>query len=218
MLIFKAWCETRARFAIGLVTLAVVIALGLAQAGGGDVWAAVYSDSTKTSFVLLAIVLGTGSLRQEHALGTLGFSLALPVARTRMVAARAGVGIAEVWLLAGFVALWVPVIAGLKYPISHSIAFVVIWSVVGSLILCIAQLLASLLASDYHAWLLTFLLVIGYEALIQLTALRDQPGWDPFRLMSDPTLGLPWPSLAAMVGLCAALLAAASLRARRLAL
>jgi len=232
MLMYKAWCETRSRFAIGAATLAVLIAIAVGRAGGVAAWTAVDSDSTKTVFVLLAIVLGIGSLRQERAAGTLGFSLALPVARSRLVAARAATGAAEIWLLALFVALWVPAIAavaGPGYPISQALQFAVLWGACGTLILCLAQLVATLVASDPLAFLGTLLIVTGYETMVQLTALREQPLCDLYRLMSgggepyvragDAALrGLPWAAVAGAVALAGGLLGLAGLSTRRLAL
>jgi hypothetical protein len=217
----KAWCETRARFAIGLGTLAVMIPLVVARAATpAEVWAAVYGDAIQTIFVLIAIVLGTGSLRQERALGTLGFSLALPVPRARLVLARAAVGLAEVWLLAGFVAAWVPIVAAITgpgYPISQSLPFSLLWAAVGSLIFSLTQLFASLIASDYLTWLLTFLLILGYQATLQLTALRQYPRLDLYRLMSGQD-DLPWLAISSVLAVATALLGLAIVRTRRLAL
>lgn len=241
MLLYKAWCETRSRFAIGVAALAAMTAIavmhGADAASPGTAQArfaaAVYGDSTRTTFVLLAIVLGIGSLRQERALGTLGFSLALPVSRSRLVAARAAVGLAEVGLLAGFVALWVTALAvivgsGSSIPIAQPLRLAVLWSGCGMPIWCLAQLLAAVVASDYAAYLGALMIVLGYEATLQLTALRDWPLLDLFRVMSgvgEPYLGadgalmaLPWPALAGAVALGAALLGLAILRTRRLGL
>ncbi len=241
MLLYKAWCETRSRFAIGIAAMAAMTAIAVistrdprgAAPPEPQIVAAVYGDSTKTTFVMIAIVLGIGSLRQERALGTLGFSLALPVPRSRLVAARAAVGLAEVAAIALWVALWLPAVAavaapGSAIPILHALRFAALWAGCGMLIWCLAQLLATLLASDYVASLGALMIVIGYEAIIQLTALRDHPLFDLFRVMSgagEPYLGadgalvaLPWPALAGAGALSAALLGLAVLRTRRLAL
>lgn len=231
MLLFKAWCETRSRFAIGVAVLGVLVVTAIGR-GERGVWAAVYGDASATTFVLLAIVLGVGSLRQERALGTLGFSLTLPVTRGRLVAARAAVGVVEVWVLAGFVALAVAggsALTGPGFPLGQALGFAALWGACGTLVLCLAQLLASLLASDYLAYLGTLLIVIGYEMIVQLTALREQPLFDLYRLMSgggepyfravDATLiGLPWAALAVLAAGSAGLLVLAWLQARRLAL
>jgi hypothetical protein len=237
MLLYKAWCETRSRFAIGVAALAAMTALAAMQARGArgvaQVVAAVYGDSNKTTFALLAIVLGIGSLRQERALGTLGFSLALPVPRSRLVAARAAVGLAEVGLIALFVGMWLPAVTaiaapGCSIPIPQALRFAALWAGCGIPIWCLAQLLATLVASDYVAYLGALMIVVGYEALLQLTALRDRPLLDLYRVMAgvgEPYLradgalvALPWPALAGAVAAGAALLGLAVLRTRRLAL
>lgn len=208
-LIDKAWCETRSRWAIGLATLAVVIGAGRGEPALGE--------STKTVFVLLAIVLGTGALRQERALGTLGFSLALPVPRRVQIVVRAAVAIAGVCVLAGFVTVWAPLVSWLDGgEVESTWRLGVIWAVCGSLIACLAQLLAALLASDYLVYLGTLLIVMAYEMVIQLTALREQPLCDLYRVMSGGP-SLPWPSLGGAIAISAAMLAVASRAARRLA-
>lgn len=207
-LLHKAWCETRSRFAIALATLAAMIALG-ARAPLGD--------STKMIFAMLAIALGTGSLRQEHAHGTLGFSLALPVPRAHLVGARVAVGVAQIAALAGFAALCalvVAAIAGAPVAASHALRLAVVWAACGTLLLCLTQLLASLVASDAVAFLAAFLIVLGYEAALQLT--RLPAGFDLFQLMSSARL--PWLSLVGLGALSAALIAVAERRTRRLAL
>jgi len=239
MLWYKGWCETRARVAIAVAAVGAVCALVLVA--GGDarhagatthaarVWAAVYDDSVKTMFILLVILLGGGSLRQEHAHGTLGFTLALPVPRSRLVAVRAAVGIAQVWLLALLVGILVPVIAGIAgdgYPVTQSLSFSLRWGVCGALVFCVSLLASTLLASAYLAWLAAFLAVIGYEAIVNLTALRGHPLLDLYGLMSgsgeayfsarDGLLvgPLPWAALGTVTLAGACLLALAGLRAR----
>jgi hypothetical protein len=224
MLAYKAWCETRSRLALGVATLGVASGLAIARGAAG----AALGDSTKTLFVLFAIVLGTGGLRQERARGTLGLSLALPVPRGAQIAMRAAVAIVEVWALAMFVSVWqlamTAVFAGAGatgiadatgLQIGAGLQLAVVWAMCGSLIACLAQLLASIVASDALVYLGTFLIVIGYEAVVQLTLLRDQPLCDLYRVMSGGA-GMAWPALAGAVVLGAAMLAAASAAARRL--
>lgn len=205
----KAWCETRSRWAIGIAALGVVIAMGP-------------GDAAKTVFVLLAIVLGTGGLRQERALGTLGFSLALPVPRRDQILARAAVAIAGVCGLALFVTIWAPAMSAVRGAplelgeLGEAARLGVIWAVCGSLIACLAQLLASLVASDYLVYLGTLLIVIGYESAVQLTALRDQPLCDLFRVMAGGP-AMPWPTLGAAIALAAVMLGGAVRAVRGLA-
>lgn len=207
-LAYKAWCETRSRGLIGLATLAVVVGLGRGEPS--------LNESTKTVFVLLSIVLGTGALRQERALGTLGFSLALPVPRRTQIAIRAAIAVAGVTALALFVALWAPLVSWLYGgEVATTWRLGLTWAVCGALIACLAQLLAAVLASDYLVYLGSLLIVIGYEALVQLTALRDLPMCDLYAVMSGGPR-LPWPALLGAIAISAAMLAGASLAARRL--
>jgi hypothetical protein len=236
----KTWCETRVRLAIAVATLtgicvAVIGFHGDVPVGAfpAYVWSAAYNDSVKTLFILLTILLAGGSLRQERALGTLGFTLALPVSRSRLFAARAAVGLSEVLALAALVAILVPGLSRLTghvYPMAQAIRFGVLWAVCGAVTFAMALLFSVLITSEIIAWLAAFLVVMGYEALVNLTALRRQPLYDLYRVMSgngqtylDDRTGLivgalPWVRLALIGGAGAVILVAASLLTRRVKL
>ena len=183
MLVARAWFETRTRFALAA---AVMTATWLAGQG---------SDSAKTLFVMLAIVLGGGSLRQERALGTAGFTLALPVTRRALVAARVAVGFSELAVLAA-----IPVVAG-KLAVAGAAA----WAVCGAAVLAAAFLVSTLVASEYAAWLVCFFGVVGYQAAVALTALQRWPALDLFRQMTEARpVALAGFAAAAAVLVCAA--------------
>jgi hypothetical protein len=202
MLWFKVWCETRARLAIAAAAL---VAVCVAALGGGADWRRA-GDAPQTCFLLLASVLGGGSLRQERALGTLGFTLALPVPWARHVVVRAAVGLAEIVALAAIAAL-----------VTRTPWIAVTWTAVGALGLGLALACATVIVNEYAAWLAGFGAVMGYELAVNLSSLRGDPALDLYRLMTDGAIGAPvaWPSLAGAVAAGAAILAAAAWASQR---
>jgi ABC-2 type transport system permease protein len=243
MLWYKTWCETRTRLAITMLTLlwicaVIVLVQGSSRSADGHrltyvsyVWNAVYKDYLRTLFVLLAMVLGSGTLLQERAQGTIGFTLSLPVSRSRLLAVRAAVGVGEVLLLALIPAVAIPLlsfVAGQRYPLEQAMQFGILWAVCGALVFCLALLVSALHASEYSAWLLSFLIVLLYEGIVNFTALRSIPALDLFAIMSGSNMPyfntashlivgpLPWTSLAAFLGIAGALLLGADRVLRRL--
>jgi ABC-2 type transport system permease protein len=217
MLWYKAWCETRARVVIAVVAIAAATALvwqtdwrtrGHGMGFAAYVWTAAANDSLKTLFVLLAIVLGGGSLRQEHALGTAGFTLALPVRRRQLIIARAGTGLVELIALAGLIAGALAVLswtAGDTGSPWQSLRFAVQWSVCGGAVLSLSLLMSIAIANPYAGWLVSLLGFLGYEAIVGVSGLRRYPACDLYRLMSEPRA--PWPALIAVTAATAGLVA-----------
>jgi ABC-2 type transport system permease protein len=224
MLWYKAWCETRARVAIAVVAITAATGLvwqtnwqlrGPGMAFASYVWSAADNDSVKTVFVLLAIVLGAGSLRQEHAVGTAGFTLALPVRRRQLVIARAAVGVCEVAGLAGFIGVLILSLSWSTWDpgeLARSLRYIVQWSVCGSAVLALSVLVSIAIANPVLGWLVSLLGFLGYEAAVGVSGLRRYPSCDVFRLMSDP--GAPWFALVAVAAAGAALLAIGHLALR----
>ena len=211
MLWYKTWCETRVRFVIGVLVLAWICAVivllenssrrhaGQAMTYVSYIWNAVYKDYVRSLFVLLTIVLGGGSLLQERFQGTVGFTLTLPVSRTRLVAVRAAVGVAEVFLLALVPAIVIPVcspLTGESYPFIEALRFSLLWAGCGTVIFGAAVLLSCVLASEYTAWIVCFLAVMLYAATLNLTPLRYWQSADLFQIMRGSTV--PWLPLSVM--------------------
>jgi ABC-type transport system involved in multi-copper enzyme maturation permease subunit len=59
-----------------------------------------FGGGIRTLYTIFVLVLGLGGLVPERAHGSVGFTLALPVRRLRLVAVRAAAGIAQVAALA----------------------------------------------------------------------------------------------------------------------
>ena len=198
----RAWRETRVRFALAAGALVVT---ALADADGG-------TGPLRSLFCVLVIALAGGSLRQERVLGTLGFTLALPVRRGAVLGARAAVGAAEVAVLAGLVAG----IAAVRSPGSagQALGLAVVWAACGAVVLALALAVSTLVANAALAWLVAVLGLLAYEAAVTLTGLAAYPQLDLFHLMraGGDRLGLALLGLAAA---SAALLAVAGVVERR---
>ncbi|HEY0250830.1 MAG TPA: hypothetical protein VGC41_04855 [Kofleriaceae bacterium] len=169
---FKAWCETRLRFAIALVAMAAVARLP--------------GDAAPTIYLVLATVLGGGSLRQEAAQHTLFFTLALPVARSHHLVIRAAIAVGEVIALAALAAIMM-----------RSPEVLLRWAPCGVLAMPIALAVSTAVTHEYAAWLLGFGALMAYEVVINMLSL---PAPDLYQIMA---LGSPIPWLA-LAGLLAA--------------
>jgi len=223
MLAYKTWCETRARFAIALAAIALAILLAASQGWPAGVtfatnmWRGATNDSARTAFVMLAILLGTGSLRQEQALGSAGFTLALPVSRGRLLAVRAAVAVAEVAALAGLAAILisgVAMAAGDPVELGATLRFAALWSCCGAALAAVALLVSIFIANEYVGWLVTVLALMAQQGVVQVTRLRHEPLCNLFQVMAGDGVTLA-AAFAAMTGVAAIVLAAAYLRLRR---
>jgi hypothetical protein len=79
---------------------------------------------------MLAPVLGFGGLQRERAHGSASFTLALPVSRLALIAARAAVGLLEILALALLPVILVPALSkfvGEAYPLSQALEFSLLW-------------------------------------------------------------------------------------------
>ena len=195
----KTWHETRLRLALGpaliarVCTVILVFQRGPRTQGGQTmpyeayVWNSIYKDYVRGIFVFTTIILGGGTLLQERAHGTSGFTLSLPVPRRSLVAVRALTGLAEMTVLATVPVIVIPAasaLTGEAYPLQQAARFGVLWIAAGAVIVMLAQLWSALVANEYVAWTATFLSLMVYEALANLSALDAFPAADILRVMS----------------------------------
>jgi hypothetical protein len=199
MLWSKSWRETRGRLLVGLLAIGWIVAVIVLLQGGSRradghpmpyvsyIWHAVYKDYVRNLFIVLTIVLGGGTLAQERVHGTVGFTLALPASRSRLLVTRACVGLGEIALLALLPAVLIPLlsaIAGEQYPVAQALRFAVLWAAGGAMIFSLAHLVSALVDNEYVAWVAGFLLIVLYEGVVKLTALDRIPALDVFGTMS----------------------------------
>jgi ABC-type transport system involved in multi-copper enzyme maturation permease subunit len=170
MLAYKAWRETRARFAVALAVISGLALVFIAAeatfrtrmiAVGGPhttyqrfVELRIFTGVVHAAYLVLAVVLGLGGFVRERVHGTLGFTLALPVPRSHHAIARAGLGLAEVFVLALVPALLVPLcspLIGETYGWSTAMAFVPSWLALGALVFALALVISIIVHNDYAA-------------------------------------------------------------------
>lgn len=104
MLWYKAWLETRSRFAASLVTLTLVCGLFVHHALTmiRPTWTVDFNrllyitqEFLALLWILSAVLLGMGGIVYEKAVGTSGLTLSLPVSRVRLQSVRITVGVLE---------------------------------------------------------------------------------------------------------------------------
>jgi hypothetical protein len=157
-------------------------------------------------------------------MGTAGFTLSLPVARWRVVAARAVVGAAAAAVLAFIPLVLMSVLsplAGYAYPLRQALLLAVLLAGVGMVFYGLGFLLSHLATGEHTAPAVGIGLV---GVLWVLTRLPRFAAYDVFAVMSGkPYLSrqtfylphLPWTALAASLAVFAAMVAASALITRQ---
>jgi ABC-type transport system involved in multi-copper enzyme maturation permease subunit len=240
MLWDKAWLESRARFLISaaaliglclaLVFVQSTLRARLATTGAplntyaGYIHRVVYSGVARPLFAILALILGLGGLLREREQGTAAFTLALPVRRWRLVAARAAIGLVEVTAITLIPALVIPAVSPVvhqSYPFSQAIQFSVLWVAAGTILFATSFLLSTMLAGQYTAFLVAWILLVCHTLVAALRPLRiyrlnlnwmqsgaGMPYFDP---RTGTLIGpLPWMRLSIVMLVSLILLAAAA--------
>ncbi len=185
MLWYKAWRESRARFLLSAAALVVICAsfvfVHRVASGGvsGEtlgypvyVWRITYKGYLRELFMILTVLLGLGGLARERDHRTVGFTLALPVTRWRLLATRALVGFGEVVLLAALPAFVLPVLSpliGQAYPSSQAWAFTILWATVGSLIFAMGLLASVLFTGEFTAPVAAICGLMGYSLIADIS-------------------------------------------------
>jgi ABC-type transport system involved in multi-copper enzyme maturation permease subunit len=242
MLFYKAWRESRTRFALsglalcgccGVFVLYVGdVSYGIGETSGsylGYIWHITYKSYLKDLFILLALLLGAGGLLREREYRTAGFTLALPVSRWRLLATRAAVGIAEIGLLSllpGLVISSLSPVIHRSYPLSQALEFSLLWTICGAFIFMIGFLSSVVFSGEFTAPLVALFSLLIYSAIVDIPAV-DRYVADILDIMSGEgmpyfrqdtflfTGPLPWSSLAIIVLLSFAMLAVAARTTRR---
>lgn len=196
---YKVWRETQMRWAIssGVLIWACTVVVLFQKAFRsraaeptsytGYIWSVIYKGAIRDLFVVLAMGLGLGGLLQERSQGTAGFTLALPVSRSRLVATRGVVGFIELIILAFLPALLVPAlssVSGESFPFVQSLRFAVLWIGGGAAVYGAALFLSALLAGEYSAWIACLVVVTVYSAIVNLPPLARFPLLDFFKIMT----------------------------------
>jgi hypothetical protein len=212
MLWFKAWAESRTRFAIGLGLIIAATAFIIGWQDGRALFAGVH----RTLFTLLAFVLGMGGLLRESEVGTSAFTLSLPVSRTRLTIVRSVVGLAELAALAAapVVVIAVAAIGGRHaMPVSQAVTLALRWIAGGSALFGLGLFASATVPGEYNGFVAAVAVHFGHTVTTQFIRLAKPPLM-PYmftiqEIMSGlrPALAVP---TAAAVAIAACLIAAAS--------
>lgn len=222
MLWYKAWRESRTRFILSGLTIAVLCVCVVlfhkdARRAVTDeplsysayIWHIVYKSYLRELFVILVILLGVGGLLRERAHRTAGFTLALPVSRWRLVASRAAVGLCEVSALSLLPALLIPSLSPFvrqSYPLSQALQFSLLWAVCGAVFFAVGLLSSVVFSGEYTAPVVSLIALLLYSAFMDLPGverhltdihdLMTGAGMPYFRSDAALFVGpLPWPTL-----------------------
>ncbi len=198
MLLYKAWLESRTRFLLGCLAMAGLSIVFVffnhdvrSVVSDHDVpyaeyiWRGIFKGQLREIYVVLALLLGMGGLDRERAHGTVGYTLALPVSRLRLIAARGFTGVIETTTLSFLPATLVPVLSPWVqevYPWGQALRFGVLWSVGGALIFTMGFLASVLFSGEYSAAVAAMIFLFAYSFA------TDLPGMERYILDIHDTM------------------------------
>jgi ABC-2 type transport system permease protein len=191
MLWYKAWRESRTRFAITACTLigfclfAVLVqpqnrtnaglVIPVLRSGifSERIYDLVYGTA-KGVFGMLTIFLGLGGLLREQRNRTAILTLSLPVSRFQLIGTQLAVGLLEMAVLSLLPTLLVPSLASLvhqSYPVAEALHFSMLWFACGSIIFAAAFLMSVALSGEYTAPVVCYLALMLQSLILTTTAL-----------------------------------------------
>lgn len=169
-----------------------------------------------------ALFLGLGGLLRERAVGTVDYTLSLPVSRTRWFLCRSLNGAVQAMAAALLPALSIPLIAALSggdFPVGDALLLGLRMGLGGMLFYAIGLLLSTLFAGDFTSAgigiALIYAITIGTRVVESIKGLNLQDAiFLPLHLRIDPATHLirrpmPWSGIAFSFALCLALSACA---------
>lgn len=249
MLWYKWWLETRWRFLIGLAVVACLaagIVLGwpkikelmplassinvggeigrqireaaeLSREYRGYIWSQWFRQNGSQLGTLFAILLGTGGISPRS--GGL-FTLSLPISRNRLLATRAGIGLAELFLIAlappFLISLLSPAVDK-TYGMADALIHGACLFIAASAFFSLAFLLSSIFSDFWPPLLIALLAALIIGGLEQISP--EIAHFGIFHVMSGETYfrtgELPWQGLLASIAASAALLYGANLNTGR---
>lgn len=186
MLFYKAWRESKLRYlaSAGLIAamcfsyamLSVRLYPGVAHAHSGVhgyvqyIYWTVFGGITRGMFQLSCLLLGLGGLQRDRRQNSLGFTLALPVSRARLVTSRAAVGTLQIFTLSMVPALVLPLasrIAGRYIPMTYVALFIPLWIAGGIFTFSVSFLASVLFTSEYVSLAVAYVGYIFYLAAVR---------------------------------------------------
>lgn len=181
MLWLKAWRESRVRFLLIALTLSTLCAFAVLfepyvrqhqlpipihmREGVYTeyIYNLIFAGTAKGIFALLVIFLGLSGLQAERAHKTVGFTLALPVSRFRVIGTQIAVGMIELAALASVPAILIPGLSTFmhrSYPLPVALHFSVLWFFGGLVIFAASFLLSVATPGEYTAPVACYLALV----------------------------------------------------------
>jgi hypothetical protein len=197
----------------GPVGAAIKQGMEAQQTFRGFVWWQWYGQNLTYLVVVFGALLGSGGLLAKSG-GAALFTLSLPVSRSRLIATRAAVGLAELLALAILPSLLLPVFAstiGQSYSVVDVFAHGLCLFAVGAVFFGLAALLSNEYTDVWRPALIACVVAAFLGMLEYVPALKP---YGMFRVMNGETFyrnaGLPWIGLLINGALAAALLRTAA--------
>jgi hypothetical protein len=186
----------------------------LARSFRGYAWSQFFQKNALQLWMVFAILIGTGGLITPSGRGML-FTLSLPVSRNRLLAVRAGVGIAELFALAIVPALVIPALApavGESFGAGAALIHGVCLFVGGLVFFSLTVLLSTVFHDIWRPLLIALCFAFALGAAEQVSP--ELARFSVYRVMGAESyfhgMGLPWLGLLASATVSAGLLYAAA--------
>jgi ABC-2 type transport system permease protein len=153
---YKTWAESRSRFWMAVLVIAVASAFVL---GWQDAHRVLYRGFPRSLYVIFALVFGMGGLVREREVGTAPFTMALPVSRRTLTLTRAATGLAELAALSvvpALVAVFASALLPRPYPIEEALLFALRWLVGGSALFALSFFASAVVSGEYTGFVAAF--------------------------------------------------------------
>lgn len=127
----------------------------------------IFGGATRGMLQLSCLLLGLGGLQRDRKQNTLGFTLALPVSRIRLVASRAALGLLQVLALSTIPSLVISAashLAGQQLPLDYALRFIPLWAAGGIFTYAISFLASVIFTSEYVSLAVAYITYIFYLA------------------------------------------------------
>jgi hypothetical protein len=138
----------------------------------------VFGGQVRGMMQTICLLLGLGGLQRDRKQGTLGFTLALPISRGRLIISRATVGFIQVVAIAVLPALLLWTASPLiheEFSLSHSLPFLPLWIIGGLATFSLSFLCSVIFASEYTALAVAYVAYFFYLAVVRYPRFRSYP-------------------------------------------
>jgi ABC-2 type transport system permease protein len=166
----------------------------------GYIWSQLFRQNMPQNWSIFAVLLGTGGLLAQTSKGGALYTLSMPVSRARLLSVRAATGLGELFLLAIFPVLVLPLLSpavGQTYGIGDALVHGVCLFVRGSIFFSLAFLLSTVFADLWRPALIAFC-ALAVVAFLE-RAFQDVLPSSMIHVMSAESYfrggGVPWPGL-----------------------